>query len=91
MNPLAYLGLIRRDRLGGFIVTFPDIPEAITQGNTTDEAEVNAADALAAALENYLKVGRSWPVATKPSPAPDERAVDVPVAPDLAARAARSL
>ena len=31
---------------GGFVVTFPDVPEAITQGDDEDEALLYAADAL---------------------------------------------
>jgi antitoxin HicB len=36
---------------GGFVVTFPDIPEAITQGETREEALAMAQEALEAALE----------------------------------------
>ncbi len=36
---------------GGYVVTFRDIPEAITQGETTDECLEEAAGALQVALE----------------------------------------
>src|ERR1035438_6280649 len=31
---------------GGFVVTFPDVPEAITQGDTIEEAMAMASEAL---------------------------------------------
>ena len=40
---------------GGFVVTFPDVPEAITQGNTLPEALANASEALAAAMDFYAE------------------------------------
>lgn len=46
---------------GGFVVTFRDIPEAITQGDTIDEAEEMAADALVTAMEFYFDDKRPVP------------------------------
>jgi antitoxin HicB len=46
---------------GGFIVTFRDIPEAITQGETEIEAMEMAQDALRTALEFYDEDGRVYP------------------------------
>ena len=40
---------------GGLTVTFRDIPEALTQGDNTDDALQNAADALLTALEFYFE------------------------------------
>lgn len=51
---------------GGFTVTFPDIPEAITQGDTEAEAAVMAEDALVTALSFYADGGEVLP---QPSPA----------------------
>jgi antitoxin HicB len=42
---------------GGFVVTFVDFPEAITQGETVEEALVEAADALDEAI-----AGRLWEI-----------------------------
>ena len=39
----------------GFVVTFRDIPEAITQGDTQEEAQAIAADAFVTALEFYFE------------------------------------
>ncbi|MFZ5536515.1 MAG: type II toxin-antitoxin system HicB family antitoxin [Pseudomonadota bacterium] len=51
---------------GGYLVTFPDIPEAVTQGEDQDEALLYAVDALETALELYVDARRPLPV---PSPA----------------------
>ena len=50
---------------GGFVVTFPDIPEAITQGEDRDDALLQAADALETALDFYLENGRPVPLPSK--------------------------
>ena len=56
---LAYAATLTPDEEdGGFVVTFRDVPEAITQGDTLDEALHNAADALTVALDGYVGVGR---------------------------------
>jgi len=47
---------------GGFVVTFPDIPEAITQGEDEDEALLYAVDALETALTFYLEARRPLPI-----------------------------
>jgi antitoxin HicB len=49
------------DDANGYVVTFRDIPEAITQGDTLDEARIMAADALRTALEFYAEDGRPVP------------------------------
>jgi antitoxin HicB len=46
---------------GGFTVTSPVLPELVTEGNTLDEAFVNAQDALAAVVELYADEGRLLP------------------------------
>lgn len=46
---------------GGFFVEFPDIPEALTQGTTKDEALENARDALVTAFEFYFEDGDKIP------------------------------
>ncbi len=46
---------------GGFTVTFPVLPELITEGNTLDEAFTNVQDALAAVVELYTDEGRPLP------------------------------
>jgi antitoxin HicB len=49
-----------------FLVTFPDIPEAITQGNDIEDAMRHGADVLESALDYYLESGRQIPAPSKP-------------------------
>lgn len=51
---------------GGFVVTFRDIPEAITQGDTFAQAHAMAIDALTTAMDFYVEDRRPVPL---PSPA----------------------
>ncbi len=53
---------------GGWIVRFPDVPEALTQGEDRDEALRHAVDALETALEFYVDDGRPLPVPAVPTP-----------------------
>ena len=50
----------------GLVVTFPDIPEAITQGESRADALSHARDALETALSFYVDAERDIPA---PSPA----------------------
>ena len=62
---LAYAATLTPDEDdGGFVVTFREIPEAITQGRTVDEASRNAADALTIALDGYVEAGWAFPDAS---------------------------
>lgn len=51
---------------GGFVVTFPDIPEAITHGEDKEDALRHAVDALESALEFYFDARRKVPAPSKP-------------------------
>jgi len=51
---------------GGYVVTFPDIPEAITQGEDVEDALLHAADVLESALDYYIEEGLPIPVPSKP-------------------------
>lgn len=48
---------------GGLLVTFPDVPEAITEGASREEAMANASEALGFALRHYLGSGHDLPPA----------------------------
>ncbi|HEX7047376.1 MAG TPA: type II toxin-antitoxin system HicB family antitoxin [Gammaproteobacteria bacterium] len=48
------------------VVSFPDVPEAITAGADVDEAYREGADALGAALAGYVQEQRSLPKPSKP-------------------------
>ena len=47
---------------GGYIVTFRDIPEALTQGDSYEEALEMAQDALATAMDFYFEDNRPVPM-----------------------------
>jgi antitoxin HicB len=51
---------------GGFVVTFPDIPEALTQGETVEEALAMAAEALESAMDFYFDARRTVPMPSAP-------------------------
>ena len=69
---------------GGFVVTFVDLPEAITQGETEEEALLEAADCLEEAIANRIVSG--LPI---PPPSRLKRGqYAVPVAAQTAAKAA---
>ncbi|MDE1954755.1 MAG: type II toxin-antitoxin system HicB family antitoxin [Betaproteobacteria bacterium] len=51
---------------GGFLVSFPDVPEAITQGEDEQEALLVAVDALETALSFYIDARARLPVPGKP-------------------------
>lgn len=46
---------------GGFVVSFPDIPEALTQGDNREDALEMARDALVTAFEFYFEDSRKIP------------------------------
>lgn len=50
---------------GGFVVTFRDIPEAITQGDSLQEAREMAANALLTAMDFYFEDKRLVPLPSK--------------------------
>lgn len=64
-------------KAGGFVVTFRDIPEAITQGDTEAEAMAMATEVLALAMEVYFDESRSVPMPSQPKRG--DRLVDLPL------------
>jgi antitoxin HicB len=72
------------DRRGNIVVTFPDVPEVVTQGRGEADARAMAEEALGLGLLSYLVRGKPLP---KPR-AKDRNLVDVAVAPDVAAKLA---
>lgn len=61
MQTWAYPAVLEDQGVDGFLVTFPDVPEAITGGDTLVEARANAADALEEAILAYMAMGRAIP------------------------------
>lgn len=75
---MKFPACFKRDaRAGGFVVTFRDIPEAITQGETEEEAIEMAQDVLIAGMEFYFEDKR--PVPTPSKAKRGERMVAVPI------------
>lgn len=66
MNTIHYAAALAKQAEGGFTVTFPDIPEAITEGDTIEEARFNAAEALSLALSVRIELGDVIPTPTPP-------------------------
>lgn len=62
---LRYPARFEPDDDGGYVVTFRDIPEAITQGDTLEEARTMGADALLTAMDFYFEDKRPVPAPTK--------------------------
>jgi antitoxin HicB len=57
--------VLRSQPEGGFVVTFPDVPEAITQGEDREDALLHAVDALESALSFYVDDRRPLPIPRK--------------------------
>jgi antitoxin HicB len=57
----AYPAALTPDPDGGFTVTFRDVPEAITEGDTKEEALLRAEDALESALAMYISAKEPLP------------------------------
>ncbi|WP_055139528.1 type II toxin-antitoxin system HicB family antitoxin [Burkholderia plantarii] len=62
---------------GGYVITFRDIPEAITQGDDEAEAREMAADALLTSMDFYFEGNR--PVAMPSEPLDGEVMIELPV------------
>lgn len=66
MTMLDYAVKLTPDDNGTVLVTFPDVPEAITFGADEDEALMRAVDALETALSIYVDARKPLPVPSKP-------------------------
>ena len=67
MKKLFYPAVFHKAEEGGFWISFPDIPECLTQGETMDEAYEMAVDALGLALTSRVEEGQPIPSASDPS------------------------
>jgi antitoxin HicB len=78
MREFVYPARFAPDRKdGGFVVTFRDLPEAISQGESIEDCLEAAAGALQAALEGRIMDDLNIPKATKIKPG--EHSIPVPV------------
>jgi antitoxin HicB len=69
MQHFVYPAILTPDEHdGGFVVTFPDVPEAITQGEDVSDALQQAADCLEEAMAGRLRRHASLPEASPVGP-----------------------
>lgn len=59
-----------------FLVTFPDFPEAITQGNDIEDALLHGVDVLESAIDGYIEDDIPIPAPSKPKRG--QRMVELP-------------
>ena len=58
----AYPCVLTPEKNGGYSVSFPNVPEALTSGDDRDEALAMAEDALAVALGSYMQCREDIPM-----------------------------
>lgn len=63
---LSYPVNLELDTNNSYLVTFPDIPEALSAGEDEGEALLNALDALETVIEAYFDEKREVPMPSKP-------------------------
>ena len=63
---LAYPIKLKKDTNGSLLLTFPDIPEAVTSAHNEKKALILAREALESALEFYFEDGRAVPMPGTP-------------------------
>lgn len=61
---LVFAAQFEAQEEGGFVVTFRDLPEAITEGDSVEDALANASDCLDEAIAARLDDGEEIPVPT---------------------------
>ena len=66
MNKLFYPAVFHKAEEGGFWVTFPDMPECMTQGEDMTHAYEMAVEALGLAITSRLEEKETIPVASQP-------------------------
>jgi antitoxin HicB len=84
MRTYTYGALFEPGAKSGLIVSFPDVPEAITQGRNEANARTMAAEALGMVLLTYLEQGKPLPKASKRR----NNLVAINVEPEVAAKLA---
>jgi antitoxin HicB len=57
----GYRYTLERQKNGWWLVRFPGIPEAVTEGKTEEQARATALDCVITALEGYMKAGKPLP------------------------------
>ncbi len=84
MRSFVFSAVMERGDKRGVVVSFPDVPEAITEGNDETDVRLMAEEALGLALLTYPARGLPLPKAK----ARGRGMVPIAVAPDVAAKLA---
>ena len=66
MLSFSYPAILRREKTGGYYLSFPDVPGANTGDEDREDTLAGAADCLAVALETYMEQKRDIPLPSKP-------------------------
>lgn len=93
MRTYTFRALIEPGEVGEWVVSFPDVPEAISQAETIQEARVAGQDALGLALLSYPLRGcplpeRRFGKGQPPRSAADPLDSEITTAPDVTAKLA---
>jgi antitoxin HicB len=84
MRTYTYPAIFEPGDESGIVVTFPDVPGAITQGDDEADARGMAAEALGLMLVEYLASGKPLPTPSKPA----KEQIMIGAEPDLATKVA---
>jgi antitoxin HicB len=76
----AYLGRFQPEPEGGFTVTCPKLPAVVTYGDTLEEAQANAREAIDLCLEVMREDGQPIPPPDRDLASPIEQLVPVTAA-----------
>jgi antitoxin HicB len=74
MHELRYAARFKREKNGRYSVSFPDFPDAFTNGKNLNEARAMASDCLAEAIAARIHDGEEIP-----RPGPGAKLVSVPL------------
>ena len=77
---VAYLCLFRSEPEGGFTVTCPKLPPVVSYGETLEEAQANAREAIELCLEVMREDGEPIPPPDRDLASPIEQLVPVATA-----------
>lgn len=61
MRTYTFTLLLTPDETGGYIVTCPALPGVVTQGDTIEEAQAMAVDAIQCHIESMIEDGLQIP------------------------------
>ena len=67
-SSVYFATLISDKKDGGFVVTFKDFPEAITQGKNVEDSLLNASDCLEEAIANRIEMNLPIPKPSRKKP-----------------------